>query len=45
MASASQSPESVVQLYERWLRTGSMRLAEELGALGLMPSRGAGGTH
>lgn len=45
MASASQSSESVVQLYERWQRTGSPRLAEELGALGLMPSRGAGGTH
>jgi hypothetical protein len=45
MAHASQSSEGIVQLYERWLRTGSTRLAGELGALGLMPSRGAGGTH
>lgn len=36
---------SVVKLYERWLRTGSTRLAEELGARGIVPTRGAGGNN
>lgn len=35
---------SIVKLYERWLRTGSSRLAEELGARGILPTRGAGGS-
>jgi hypothetical protein len=36
---------SIVKLYERWLRTGSSRLAGELGALGILPARGAGGVN
>lgn len=36
---------SVVKLYERWLKTGSSRLAEELGARGILPTRGAGGSN
>ena len=32
-------------MYERWLKTGSSRLAEELGARGIVPTRGAGGLH
>ena len=36
---------AVVRLYERWLKTGSGRLAEELGARGLVPARGAGGVY
>ena len=36
---------SVVKLYERWLKTGSSRLADELGSHGIMPSRGAGGLN
>jgi len=33
------SPEGVLRLYERWLRTGSDRLANSLGAQGISPSR------
>ncbi len=36
---------SVVKLYERWLKTGSSRLADELGSHGILPSRGAGGVN
>lgn len=36
---------SIVKLYERWLKTGSARLAEELGARGIVPTRGSGGTN
>ena len=36
---------SVVKLYERWLKTGSSRLAEELGARGILPTGGAGGSN
>ena len=45
MASGARDERSVLRLYERWLRTGSSRLAEELGARGLLPSRGTGGLN
>lgn len=44
-ASSAKEPEGLVKLYERWLKTGSSRLAEELGAAGLVPLRGGGGVH
>ena len=45
LASGARDERSLVKLYERWLRTGSSRLAHELGALGIAPVRGAGGVH
>jgi hypothetical protein len=45
LVSGARDERSIVKLYERWLRTGSSRLAEELGARGIVPSRGAGGTN
>ena len=45
LACGARDQRSVVKLYERWLKTGSSRLAEELGARGIIPSRGSGGIH
>lgn len=45
LASGARDQRSVIKLYERWLKTGSARLAEELGARGIIPSRGAGGLN
>jgi hypothetical protein len=45
LASAAHDERSLVRLYERWLKTGSTRLADELGAMGIVPTRGAGGVH
>jgi hypothetical protein len=45
LASSARDERSVLRLYERWLRTGSNRLAEELGARGLVPTRGTGGIN
>jgi hypothetical protein len=45
LASNARDPRAVIKLYERWLRTGSNRLAEELGARGLIPTRGTGGLN
>jgi hypothetical protein len=45
LASGARDERSVVRMYERWLKTGSSRLAEELGARGIVPTRGAGGLH
>jgi hypothetical protein len=45
LARSARDERSVVKLYERWLRTGSERLADELGARGLVPTRGKGGVH
>jgi hypothetical protein len=45
IASSAHDERSVVRLYERWMKTGSARLAEELGALGIVPTRGSGGVH
>jgi hypothetical protein len=45
LVSGARDERSVVKLYERWLKTGSTRLAEELGSHGIVPSRGAGGLN
>jgi hypothetical protein len=45
IARGARDERSVVKLYERWLRTGSARLAEELGTRGIVPTRGAGGVN
>jgi hypothetical protein len=45
LACGARDERSVVKLYERWLKTGSTRLAEELGARGIVPTRGAGGSN
>ena len=36
LACGAQSERTLVRLYERWLATGSTRLAEELGARGIL---------
>lgn len=41
----ARDERSLVKLYERWLKTGSSRIAEELGSRGIVPSRGAGGVN
>ena len=45
LARGARDERSVIKLYERWLKTGSARLAEELGAHGILPLRGAGGVN
>lgn len=45
LASGARDERATLKLYERWLRTGSARLAEELGARGLNPVRGSGGLN
>jgi hypothetical protein len=45
LASNARDQRSVLRLYERWLKTGSARLAEELGVHGIIPGRGAGGLN
>jgi hypothetical protein len=45
LAHATPGPRGLVQLYERWLKTGSTRLAQELGARGLVPTRGKEGLN
>lgn len=42
IVAGSNDQRSVVRLYERWLKTGSSRLAGELGARGIVPTRGGG---
>jgi len=44
LASSAHDERSLVKLYERWLRTGSDRLAGALTARGVMPMRGPKGT-
>lgn len=44
MAMAAGTPRELLKLYERWLRTGSDRIAKALGEHGLVPLRGAVGT-
>jgi hypothetical protein len=44
-AKGARNDQSVVKLYERWLRTGSSRIAGELGARGILPTRGGGGLN
>ena len=45
LARGASDERSVVKVYERWLRTGSTRLAEELGAMGIVPSRPPSGIN
>lgn len=45
MTSGVSDERTALKLYERWLRTGSGRLAKELGARGLIPIRGRGGLN
>ena len=45
LALQARGERGVVMLYERWLKSGSVTLANELGARGLVPHRGSGGVH
>jgi hypothetical protein len=45
IAMGTRDERGVVKLYERWLRTGSSRIAEELGARGIIPTRGVEGLN
>lgn len=45
LAGRARSDGGVLLLYERWRRTGSERLAEQLGELGLVPLRRRRGVH
>ena len=42
-AANAANAKQVLKLYERWLKTGSDRLAQALGAHGLVPGRGGRG--
>jgi hypothetical protein len=44
IAMSAESPRALLQVYERWLRKGSDRLASALAARGMVPMRGAKGT-
>jgi hypothetical protein len=39
-----KSAGGLLKIYERWLKTGSDRLANALAARGVVPTRGSGGT-
>jgi hypothetical protein len=43
IAKGASSSKSLLKLYERWLKTGSDRLARTLGEQGLVPTRGPKG--
>lgn len=43
IAMGNESPKGLLKMYERWLRTGSERLASALTSRGMMPTRGAKG--
>jgi len=45
IAKGARDERGVVKLYERWLRTGSSRIAEELGARGFIPTRAVEGLN
>ena len=45
IAQGAKGERGLLSLYERWLKTGSSRLAEELGARGLVPVRGKEGMN
>lgn len=45
IAQGAKGERGLVTLYERWLKTGSSRIAEELGARGILPTRGKEGLH
>ena len=42
-ARAAQDPRGIVKVYERWQKTGSARLGQELFARGLVPMKPSGG--
>lgn len=44
-AKSASRAKDVLKLYERWLKTGSERLAEALGQQGLAPARAVKGLH
>ena len=44
-AMAARGPEDILEIYERWLRTGSVSLAEALAAWGVTPVRGDATLH
>jgi hypothetical protein len=43
IAMGTESPKGLLKMYERWLRTGSERLACALTSRGMMPTRGTRG--
>ncbi|HRI68003.1 MAG TPA: hypothetical protein PK156_27390 [Polyangium sp.] len=45
IAHGTRNEQGIVRLYERWLRTGSSRIAEELGARGIIPTRAVEGLN
>lgn len=45
LAMGARDERGIVKLYERWLRTGSSRIAEELGARGIIPTRAVEGLN
>jgi hypothetical protein len=45
MAHAARGAQGLVKLYERWLKTGSPLLSNELGQRGIVPTKSAGGVH
>jgi hypothetical protein len=45
VAESAKDHAAVLRLYERWRQTGSARLAQELIALGLVPTRSARGVQ
>jgi hypothetical protein len=45
IAMGAQSPKNILRVYERWLKTGSDRLAETLSTHGLVPQRSSKGLH
>jgi hypothetical protein len=44
IAMGSSNAKALLKVYERWLRTGSDRLAQALSSHGLVPTRGVKGT-
>jgi hypothetical protein len=45
IAMGTRDERGLVKLYERWLKTGSSRIAEELGARGIIPTRAVEGLN
>lgn len=45
LAMGARDERSVVKLYEHWLKTGSSRIAEALGARGIIPTRAVEGLN
>lgn len=45
MAQASRGAQGLVRMYERWLKTGSPLLSNELGQRGIVPTKNSGSIH